>query len=98
VSYHTGLLAPLFMLFIVTLAQGNPRVLQAKWLVFTGEISFGIYVLQYPVYHLAEFANNCWVHLNVTTFFWLAMALLVAIAGLLHIAIERPMRRWITGS
>ncbi|WP_146194555.1 acyltransferase family protein [Flavobacterium crocinum] len=52
-NYHNGLLAVLFIPLILLLSLNTGKlttILRNRTLVFLGEISFGIYLLQYPVW------------------------------------------------
>ncbi len=94
-SYQTGLIAPLFMLLIVAIAIRNNRILNMKGFVFLGEISFGIYILQLPVYEFSRHFNLLYFHLSDQLFFYFAFGALLIAATICHYVIERPFRRWI---
>jgi len=96
VSYHVGLIAPVFMLFIISVATYRPRVLELAPLVFLGEISYGIYILQQPVYKLLLNLNRIYIHLGETWLFWIALVALIAISSASYFWFERPVKRLIS--
>src|SRR5688500_13750891 len=53
VDFHNGLFALFFapMLFLLAMSQGTVnRLFSKKIPVYLGEISYGVYIFQYPVY------------------------------------------------
>jgi peptidoglycan/LPS O-acetylase OafA/YrhL len=89
-----GLLDPLFMLLIIAVATENPRLLNFTPLVFIGEISYGIYILQKPVhYYIADQFNVKYLHLTETPLFYLYLVGLLVISSLSYYIIERPLRK-----
>jgi peptidoglycan/LPS O-acetylase OafA/YrhL len=97
-SYHDGFIAPLFALFILAVALGNPAFLRLQPLVFMGEISYGIYILQRPVWYFVDKQlNPKFFHLPGTALFYVYTAILIVVAGLSYYLIERPCRRWLNG-
>jgi peptidoglycan/LPS O-acetylase OafA/YrhL len=93
ISLHNGLLAPLFGLLIVGIASSNSSILSVRPLVFIGEISYGIYILQEPLHHYSVLANAKWFHLNETTFFYSYLLLLLLSATVSFHIVERPLRK-----
>ncbi|MCD6010984.1 MAG: acyltransferase [Flavipsychrobacter sp.] len=90
--FDVGLFAPLFLLFIISVAVYDPVFLNSRPLVFLGEISYGIYILQFPVYAtLAEF-NNTHLKLSPSYFFFFAFAILCVTAIISYYFIEKPIR------
>ncbi|MFZ9956604.1 MAG: hypothetical protein ACO3E1_10840, partial [Flavobacteriales bacterium] len=63
-----------------------------KPLVFLGEISFGIYLLQLPVY---LFYQSVFFYLGFTFNFYVFLLLLIAVAALSYFLIEKPSRDFI---
>ena len=90
-SYQTGLIAPLFMLFIVSMAICDPKIMNIKPLVFLGNVSFSIYILQSPVFVLAGIANK-YLHLNAFYFFYSSFLALILVSIACYYSIEIPMR------
>ena len=96
VSLHNGLLAPLFALLIVSIASNNSAFLSLRPIVFLGEISYGIYILQEPLHRYFVLANDKWLHLGGTTFFYSYLLFLMLSAAGSFYFIERPLRRLIS--
>ncbi len=92
VSYHTGLIAPLFMLFILSVALKQDKYLGASAFVFLGEISFGIYILQKPVHDFLSYVNPRYLHITPQYFFYFSLGMLVLFAAICHYFIEKPFR------
>ncbi len=93
-SFHDGLLAPIFILFIIAVAAENSKLLNYFPLVFMGEISYGIYILQRPVhYYIADQLNVKFLHLTAAPLFYIYMLALLTISGLSYYFIEKPLRR-----
>jgi len=99
-------LYPLIPCIIVTLANaqtGIARVFRNKIVVFLGTISFGIYMVHYPVLEIVRYALNdyyagvnselhqplLWVHLGGI------LALVIAVASLCYFWIEKPTREYL---
>jgi peptidoglycan/LPS O-acetylase OafA/YrhL len=93
ISYHVGLIAPLFLLMIVSIAWTDNKTLNLKPLVYLGEISYGIYILQQPVYTFLDTFNNRHLHIPKQYFFWMALFGLVAVAAASYHLLELPLRK-----
>jgi peptidoglycan/LPS O-acetylase OafA/YrhL len=96
-SKHNGLLAPLFVLFIVSLAARNNRLLNNKILVYFGEISYSVYILQMPVYLILLEVNKYTLQLGENKFFYSAVAILLLTSSFCYRFIEQPLRKRING-
>jgi peptidoglycan/LPS O-acetylase OafA/YrhL len=96
-SYQTGLIAPVFMLFIVSVAKNDPPILNIKPLVVLGEISYGIYILQVPVFAITNYMNSQYFQLRWGYFFYASLLLLILISFVSYYLIEKPLRKWISG-
>ncbi len=90
-DYSAGLLSPVFMLFIISVAITNPRILNIRPLVFLGEISYGIYILQFPVTAFTEHFNYLYKIFSKTGFFFFALATLILVATLSYYLLEKPL-------
>jgi len=95
ISMHNGLLAPLFLLLIVLIAGKDPRLLNAAPLVFLGEISYGIYILQEPVHYYIYHFNEDYLHLGGPAFFYLYLAILLLCSAISYRLVELPLRNWL---
>jgi peptidoglycan/LPS O-acetylase OafA/YrhL len=98
ISYHAGLIAPVFLALILSIAITNPRPLNARWLVFLGEISYGIYILQFPVHDFMKALNTRLLHLPEPWFFYATLLMLILTAAVSYTLIEAPVRRWVNRS
>jgi len=92
ISYQVGLIAPVFMIFILSIAASDPKFLNFKPLVFLGEISYGIYILQFPVYYFLAFVNSKYTGIPDTYFFYIALCMLILAASLSYLVFEKPLR------
>lgn len=99
-------LYPLIPCIIVTLANaqtGIARVFRNKIVVFLGTISFGIYMVHYPVLEIVRYALNdyysgvnselhqplLWIHLGGI------LILVIAVASFCYFWIEKPSREYL---
>lgn len=96
-SYHTGLLAPLFLLLIIALAKSKTPILDLPFFVFLGEISYGVYILQYPVYRGLEILNGRYYTLNPIMFFYSSFLVLMLTTIGMHYFVDRPLGKLIRG-
>lgn len=97
ISYQVGLIAPVFMFFIVSTAVADTKVLNARPLVFLGEISYGIYILQFPVFKLLQSLNTSYMHIPAGLFFFNGLVVLLLTATASYYLLEQPLRRMISG-
>lgn len=92
----TGLLAPLFVVFISTLALDKTwlsKVLSWRWLVALGEASFAMYILHAPVIWLYEHVLKNWG--NPAYIRDITMLPLIILTGLIaYYYIDPPIRNW----
>ncbi|MFY7839486.1 MAG: acyltransferase family protein [Lacibacter sp.] len=95
IAYHNGLLAPFFILLIFMIAE--------DWLPFIswfgnrspeylGEISYGIYILQVPVYRLLTQTFNLDASISPTGLFYLFVLVLIIMSVVSYELIEKPSR------
>ncbi|PAM94193.1 hypothetical protein B4N84_14060 [Flavobacterium sp. IR1] len=98
--YHNGLLAVFFVPLIILLSANNgvlTTVFINKNCVFLGEISFGIYLLQQPVWvYLSDYRLNKYFHLDkiedYTLSFFIRLTVLLFIAAICYKFFELPIR------
>jgi peptidoglycan/LPS O-acetylase OafA/YrhL len=95
--YQLGLLSPLFALLIVGLYHAELPVLSVKIGVLLGEASFALYLVHVFVRTLLEDAILPEGTDPALTFL-LGVAIALAIALVLHIFFEQPVRAMITGA
>lgn len=92
---HNGLLAPLFLLVIVSLYYDRSvvnKVLSNASVSRLGDFSYGLFIFQYPVW-VACTAVADEVFVKTTLFFFVYLALLFLFAGLVNRYFEKPLLR-----
>ncbi len=98
IAFTNGLLAPLFLLFIVFLSLNKGRMthwLSHKWLILLGEASFSLYILQRPVHGIYEKTLQKYLQLPDATHFYLYLLLLILISIASYKLFETPARHLI---
>lgn len=96
-DYHNGALAIVFVPMIYFLSANTgliTKILSNKILVFLGEISFAIYLLQAPVFAIVKLACQKLMRFSgedVITF-WISICTLIIVSAVSHLYIEKPMR------
>lgn len=92
-----ALLAPLVGILFFSLARGDSRILSFfRWrpLVYLGEISYGIYILQFPIFTgCFVVAKRLGIPWNTRGTFVAVSAVLIVAASLSFELIETPIRR-----
>lgn len=96
-NIRNGLLAIFFVPLIIFISQNNgfiTKLFQKNILVFLGEISFGIYILQHPIYSLfSAYSVNKYFHINdLTIVFFLRLIILITVSCIAYIYIEKPIQ------
>ena len=102
-EYHNGLLSILFIpiIFLVSLNQDYfNTLLNKKSLIFLGEISFGIYILQRPIWkilssHLFEKYLGLDKEKDFTISFFIRLLILIIISSISYLYFEQPIRNQI---
>ncbi len=96
VDYHNGLLAPLFALIILALCFNTgffTKIFKHKWLLFLGEISYGVYILQKPIFGiLAGVFEKLGLKGQAYLYFSVSLAALLIASSLSYIYFEKPLR------
>lgn len=96
---HNGLLAFIFIPFILLLSANKgvfTRLFMMKSFVFLGEISYGIYILQKPVFDFIIYGMKRFNIDNPNTIFYTGVAILLLCSALSYWYVETPLRRMIT--
>lgn len=100
VDYHNGLLAPLFAIFLVVLSLDNgwvSRFSQNKLCVFLGDISYSVYILQFPVWLLiSDYRLEKYLGVSKGTdlAFYVKLFFLLLISSIAYVMIEVPVREF----
>lgn len=93
--FHNGLLAPFFGIFILLLAYNKgfiTKLFNRPQLIYLGEISFAVYLLQQPVFDFAHrlfplfHLENAYIHFAIGT------AMLIFASHLSYKFVEVPLR------
>jgi peptidoglycan/LPS O-acetylase OafA/YrhL len=102
-DFSTGLIAVIFAPFILLLASNTGMITKLfKYQVFVilGEVSYGVYILQFPVHLLVSFFFRTSNSLNVKYEFYVFVTTLLVVSVICYYFIEIPARnlikRWST--
>jgi len=96
INFHNGMLAFVFIPMIILISANNgfiTRMSNRKILVFLGEISYGIYILQKPVY---TWINGIMIYLNIDNaivIFYTALFVLIFFSAISYKFFETPLRK-----
>tara|TARA_B100001057_G_C22780886_1_gene923592 strand:+ start:77 stop:1147 length:1071 start_codon:yes stop_codon:yes gene_type:complete len=98
-SFHNGLLMLVFVPLILLISCNNglfSKLFKLKFLVFLGEISFGIYILQKPIFMLIKgvFTALNW-HQPILQFY-ISFIVLLLVSAISYYYFETPLRRKIS--
>ncbi len=105
-NFHNGFLAILFIPLILLLSLNKVAITQLfnkKIFMFLGEISFGIYILQFIVWqYISDYRLNKYLGLDkVEDFvfcFFLRLFILIGLSAFSYLYIETPIRNKIRGT
>ncbi|MBO0592581.1 acyltransferase [Cellulophaga sp. E16_2] len=95
-NFHNGLLAILFIPLILLISANTGFITtfsKYKPLVFLGEISYGIYILQSPIFAWTKAFLKDNQITNETSKFYIATLVLILCSALCFIYIETPLRK-----
>lgn len=97
-NFHNGLLGIVFipLIFLLCINTGIfTRILQNKLCIFFGEISYGIYILQIPIFWWTKgFLKYLHVE-EITLVFYISLLVLIGSSALSYLFIETPLRIFI---
>lgn len=94
---RNGLLSPIFLMIIfsICLLTGKiANILSSKYLIFLGEISYGIYILQHPTMIIVKGLFNNFLKLG-SLYQFLFLPFLLLLSAITFILIEKPARLYI---
>jgi peptidoglycan/LPS O-acetylase OafA/YrhL len=97
-SYHNGLMAIIFIPFILMLSLNNgylSHLFNKKPMVFLGEISYGIYILQFPMYFWSQGFLKLVGIMNGYILFFVPFVILISVSAISYVYIEVPIRNWV---
>ena len=98
-SLDVGLLAPLFLLIVLTLAMDTSllsRWLSHPWLVLLGDASYALYILHVPIRMLFEdYLKLTGNGMAFGTMFAIYLPILIVLCILVFKYVERPTRDWL---
>jgi peptidoglycan/LPS O-acetylase OafA/YrhL len=96
---HLGMLAPLYAMIVLGIALDKTvisRIMSLRPLQFLGEISYGMYLLQFPVWaYIAYGTRNTGFNQESTAGFYLCLSVLLVVSGLSYRYFETPARAYI---
>lgn len=98
--YHNGILGLVFAPIVVLMSLNTgfiTRMLDNSVAVFLGEISFGIYILQVPVFAGTYYLLVQTLELRIFSnqLFYISCSILILIAALAYVFVEKPAREWL---
>jgi peptidoglycan/LPS O-acetylase OafA/YrhL len=94
--FHNGLLSVIFLPLILWIATDNSwiaKISQKRFFVYLGEISYGVYILQIPVFIVTR---RILIYLgiqNKTMIFYAALLALLVFSSITYTYIEAPLRK-----
>lgn len=93
--FHNGLIAPVFCMFIYLFSASENKlttVFQLPFFILLGEISYGIYIYQYPVYKIFNFLYIKILQLHIASWMFYANFLILLIVSYYSYRfIEKPI-------
>lgn len=96
--FDAGILSPIYFLLVLSLCSFTGKILKIfSWrpLIFLGEISYGIYIMQAPVEHYFESLFTDGKPFTTSTQFISYTLFLIAICWLLYYILEIPAKKFI---
>jgi len=98
-SMDNGLLAPFFLIIILTLAVDTTPLskwMSHPWLVTLGDASYALYILHVPVRWLVErFIQSLGVSIPHNTMYGIYIPFIITLSVFVFKYIERPARDWL---
>ncbi len=100
-QYHNGMMAILFCPFIFLLTKDKSiisTIFTHKKLIWLGEISYSIYILQFPVFYFFTATISFFGFEYQQSWFFYYLVILIIVSGICYEMVEKPMRRRIVRS
>lgn len=97
-NYHNGLMAVVFVPLVLFVAYNQgfiTKIFQNKTLIFLGEISFGMYILQVPIYYWSKQILKAFQLEGQSITFYFSVAFLILFSSLSYLYLEVPVRNLI---
>lgn len=95
-TFHNGLFAILFAPLILLISYNRDgfisRLLQNRVLVLLGEASYGLYILQVPIFRFCKYLFRKLNIVDVSLIFYLSLAVLIISSLVSYVFVERPLR------
>lgn len=95
-AYGSSFYSLLFIILILSIASSKnmiTRILSLGGLVFLGEISYSLYILQRPIYNLYKKYISSNLTLDVNNDFYLFVVILTAISAIVYLVLEKPSKK-----
>lgn len=93
---HNGFMAILFVPIIILLSLNTNGIItiffKNKYLILLGEISFGIYILQVPIFRIVYQLLDYFAIIEISVRFYTATFTLILISYFSYVFIESPLR------
>ncbi|MFD2567549.1 acyltransferase family protein [Pseudotenacibaculum haliotis] len=96
IDYHNGILAVIFAPMILLISYDHSwisRISRSKSLIHLGEISYGVYILQIPVFSITR---RLLIYLGITnkaSIFYICFIVLILFSSITYKFIETPLRK-----
>lgn len=97
---HNGLLSPFFVLLFYSLALMKGKFvsfISSKPFVFLGDISFSIYLFQFPVLQICQKYLPWFQGKKTEDIFFQYLILLIVFSSITYLCIEKPLRHYFSG-
>jgi peptidoglycan/LPS O-acetylase OafA/YrhL len=92
-AFRASFLSPLYLFVILAVAVSHGplvKLLSLRPLVFLGEISYGVYILQFPVYMIFYTYIGDHLELSESAYFMVYFALLLLVSAVCYVFFEKP--------
>jgi peptidoglycan/LPS O-acetylase OafA/YrhL len=96
INFHNGMLSFIFIPFIILISSNNgyiTKLFNTKYCVFFGKISFGMYILQVPVFY---WVGGFIKYINISNpviIFYSSLTILILFSSICYVYFETPLRK-----